>query len=183
MICAFRCVCRRALRIALLIGAFASGIAAESGAAAAQQNPAERDRKIAAFIARQDEMSGLSAPSGRQVSTDYVDLNGDGRQEALVVLNSSQDCGAMGCPGFVLVLTGGQARSIGDFIVRDLSVQSTMTNGWKDLLLNGHRMRFLGGSYSKAGGDAGRAVTGDGSRGCRPGRTSQSLDRTRDHEA
>lgn len=82
----------------------------------------------------------------------FVDLNGDGAPEALVIRNSPEDCGTHGCSANVLDLRGPAAKDIGDFIGFDLQPLSTRTRGWRDISLTGKqnsaRLRFNGKVYS-----------------------------------
>jgi hypothetical protein len=92
-------------------------------------------------------------PAGkRDTAVRFLDLNGDGRPEALVIINSPDTCGARGCTAFALDLRGAEARSIGDFTAQTLDALPTMTNGWRDLSLNGHRVTFHGGRYNPVSG-------------------------------
>src|SRR5271165_4835334 len=43
----------------------------------------------------------------------FVDLNGDGTPEAIVVFNDREDCGSHGCSASVLDLRGPTAKSVG----------------------------------------------------------------------
>jgi hypothetical protein len=82
----------------------------------------------------------------------FVDLNGDGAPEALVIRNSPEDCGTHGCSANVLDLRGPAAKDIGDFIGFDLQPLSSQTRGWRDISLTGNqnsaRLRFNGRVYN-----------------------------------
>lgn len=105
--------------------------------------------KVAQFVAAFAQSSGI--PRGKpQTVTQFVDLNGDGRLEALTVIQDLPFCGASGCTAFVLDLTGTKARSIGDFFGESLKPLASKTNGWQDLSVDGHRATFANGKYGPA---------------------------------
>jgi hypothetical protein len=87
------------------------------------------------------------ADENEQVSIRFVDLNADGMPEALVVIRGATSCGSRSCSAFVLDLRGPAARSIGDFTAHKLEALSSRTGGWRDISVNGHRIRFRGGQY------------------------------------
>lgn len=89
----------------------------------------------------------IKAEENAQVSTRFVDLNADGTPEALVIVRTPDGCGSRGCEAYVLDLRGPAARSIGDFIAHKLEALSSRTGGWRDISVNGHRIRFRGGRY------------------------------------
>jgi hypothetical protein len=92
--------------------------------------------------------------SAAKASIQFVDLNGDGTAEALVISGDSQDCGSHGCAAFVLDLRGPAAKDIGDFIAFDLQPLSSRTRGWRDISVigsrNKNRVSFNGRVYSSA---------------------------------
>ena len=55
-----------------------------------------------------------------KTSIKFVDLNGDGIPEAIVMSTDPQDCGSHGCSTNVLTCVGPAAKDIGDFIAFDL---------------------------------------------------------------
>ena len=87
----------------------------------------------------------------KEATTKFVDLNGDGTPEALVIFADPNDCGTHGCSAFVLDLSGPAAKDIGDFIAFDLQPLSSKTRGWRDISVigsrNGTRVRFNGQVY------------------------------------
>ena len=89
----------------------------------------------------------------------FVDLNGDGAPEAIVIRSGPQDCGSHGCSANVLDLRGPAAKDIGDFIGFDLQPLSSQTRGWRDITLTGNgssaRLRFNGKAYSVSSTAAG----------------------------
>ena len=105
-------------------------------------------KKVEQFLRAGDPAKELKA------SIKFVDLNGDGIPEAIVVSTDPQDCGSHGCSTNVLDLRGPAAKDIGDFIAFDLRPLSSRTRGWRDLAVTGNRntniVRFNGRVYSVA---------------------------------
>jgi hypothetical protein len=78
----------------------------------------------------------LGAPG--KATVHFVDLNGDGVPEALVIRDDDpQACGTHGCSANVLDLRGPAAKDIGDFIAFDLQPLSGRTRGWRDISMFG----------------------------------------------
>jgi Protein of unknown function (DUF3828) len=99
-----------------------------------------------------EQFLGADLPAEEsKASIKFVDLNGDGVPEALVVSEGPQDCGSHGCSAFVLDLSGPAAKDIGSFIGFGLEPLSSQTRGWRDLSLIGsrgnHPVRFNGRAY------------------------------------
>ena len=96
---------------------------------------------------------GTGPPSKESdISIQFVDLNGDGTPEALVIINDPHWCGSRGCSAFVLDLRGPTAKDIGDFTAFDLKPLSSRTRGWRDISVigtsvKGNRVRFNGRVY------------------------------------
>ncbi len=69
---------------------------------------------------------------------DYIDLNGDGVMDALVVFNSSYWCGTGGCTMLVFEGRDKSFRLVSDstLIRTPLTVSATKTNGWRDLIVD-----------------------------------------------
>ena len=87
----------------------------------------------------------------------FVDLNGDGVPEALVIRDDDPkvDCGTHGCTALVLDLRGPAAKEIGGFIAWDLQPLSSQTRGWRDISMIGggnskRVVRFNGRVYSSS---------------------------------
>lgn len=87
-----------------------------------------------------------------------IDLNGDGRLEAVIYLNGPVTCGSGGCSAYVLTPEGPGYRAVMDASVTraPITVLDTSTNGWRDLTVDvgggggpsGHvKMTFDGSSY------------------------------------
>ncbi|MFG1359938.1 hypothetical protein [Xanthobacter pseudotagetidis] len=66
-----------------------------------------------------------------------IDLNGDGANEAIVTVTDPGWCGENGCTIFVVDFSGGQARTIGEFIGQSLTPGKGRTGEWRDLVLRG----------------------------------------------
>ncbi|MEP9349937.1 hypothetical protein [Xanthobacter sp. KR7-225] len=66
-----------------------------------------------------------------------IDLNGDGANEAIVTVTDPGWCGENGCTIFVVDFSGGQARTIGEFIGMSLAPGKGRTGEWRDLVLRG----------------------------------------------
>lgn len=64
-----------------------------------------------------------------------VDLNGDGAQEVVAYVMSSDFCGSGGCPMFVLTTYGRRYAVAGQTTVTQTPIRllPTSTNGWRDL--------------------------------------------------
>jgi len=140
---------RRATRLAAgALIAIATGIAATAPAMTAQSNATLR-AKVQRFVADFVRTSGVRGARPPRHSTKFVDLNGDGTPEALVVLQGALFCGARGCSAWVLDLRGTKARSIGDFTAATLDVLPSRTGRWRDISLNGVRMRYRNGRYRR----------------------------------
>ncbi len=120
------------------------------GAAWAQVDPAAQ-AKVARFADAQVAAAGIDPSDDLRYRMTFVDLNRDGMPEALLTLDGRDWCGTMGCSAWVLDLTGAEAQSLGDFISHEMQALGTMTNGWHDLSLNGHRQVMRGGSYGRMG--------------------------------
>ena len=74
----------------------------------------------------------------------FVDLNGDGVPEALVIRDDDpqDNCGTHGCTALVLDLRDPTAKEIGGFIAWGLQPLSSQTRGWRDISM-------IGGGNSK----------------------------------
>jgi hypothetical protein len=100
-----------------------------------------------------EQFLGAGLPG--KATVHFVDLNGDGVPEALVIRDGDpQDCGTHGCAANVLDLRGPAAKDIGDFIAFDFQPLSSRTRGWRDLSLTGSQnstlLRFNGRVYSSS---------------------------------
>ena len=91
-----------------------------------------------------EQFLGAGLPG--KATVHFVDLNGDGVPEALVIRDGDpQDCGTHGCAASVLDLRGPAAKEIGGFIAFDLQPLSSQTRGWRDISMfgNGNSKRVV----------------------------------------
>src|SRR6188508_1174047 len=65
----------------------------------------------------------------------FADLNGDGRDEALVSLYSGLFCGSGGCALYIYTPSGGSWRELAELTIVNAPVRllATSTRGWRDL--------------------------------------------------
>ena len=132
-----------------------AALALLSSAAAAQPS---REEGLRAFIARSFAEIRDSAPDATYVAT-FVDLNGDGRDEALVQQSDGYFCGSGGCGLYIYTPDGASWRELNDLtvIAAPVLLLATSTNGWRDLAVHVRdggnsfpyqvRLRFNGGAY------------------------------------
>lgn len=82
--------------------------------------------------------SSLEETETTRVNIGFADLNGDGREEALVYLLGPYWCGSGGCNMLVLTPDGDSWREIGNTTVSSLpvGVLDSETEGWKDLAVS-----------------------------------------------
>jgi len=90
----------------------------------------------------------------------FADLNGDGREEALVSLYSGLFCGSGGCALYIYTPDGASWRQLADLTIVNAPVRllNTRTRGWRDLGVHVRgggfevpreaRMRFDGTTYA-----------------------------------
>ncbi|HKR23938.1 MAG TPA: hypothetical protein VJS15_01660, partial [Allosphingosinicella sp.] len=90
----------------------------------------------------------------------FADLNGDGRDEALVSLRSGLFCGSGGCALYVYTPAGAAWREVAELTIVNAPVRllDTRSSGWRDLgvhvrgggmdLPHEARMRFDGRTYA-----------------------------------
>jgi putative lipoprotein len=121
----------RTILILILCSAITFGAAA---AVPAAEPPDSLNRALLAYLAQQ----GIDPQNLNPHQTALIDLNGDGRQDALVLLqNPIYFCGTGGCTllvfqgtksGFKFVSTTALIRS-------PVLVSDTRTHGWRDLIV------------------------------------------------
>ncbi|HEV2817212.1 MAG TPA: hypothetical protein VGW40_08335 [Allosphingosinicella sp.] len=137
---------RAALALALLL----------AGPAAAQTPPGQG---LHTFL--QDAFADARENYG---DTSYVaafaDLNGDGREEALVSLYSGLFCGSGGCALFIYTPAGNSWREVAELTIVNAPVRllDTRSRGWRDLAVHVRgggmeipyeaRIRFDGRTYA-----------------------------------
>jgi hypothetical protein len=76
-------------------------------------------------------------PEDQQVFADYIDLNGDGVRDAIVIFTGSYWCGSGGCTMKVFAGRGRAFRlvSTSTLIRPPITVSDQKTNGWRDLIV------------------------------------------------
>ena len=113
----------------------------------------------------------------------FADLNGDGRDEALVSLRSGLFCGSGGCALYIYTPAGNSWRQVAELTIVNAPVRllGTRSRGWRDLAVHVRgggveipheaRMRFDGRTYASnpsmapriRGRAPGRVLIGEGS--------------------
>jgi hypothetical protein len=90
----------------------------------------------------------------------FADLNGDGREEALVSFHSGLFCGSGGCALYIYTPAGASWRQLAEITIVNAPVRllASRTRGWRDLavqvrgggmdLPHEARVRFNGRSYA-----------------------------------
>lgn len=111
--------------------------------ATAQEIPSvtEMRAKAEAFVKR-----AYPAFEPTRARVEYADLNGDGLPEAFVIVRDARSCGEDGC-ALVLDIAAETAREIAAFAGGDLRALQTKSGGWRDISLDGRRLRWRNGSY------------------------------------
>jgi hypothetical protein len=79
-----------------------------------------------------------------------LDLNGDGQQDAIVLVDHPVYCGSRGCAVHVFVGEGSALRRVGDILASEVTPAPTTTAGWRDLSVNGRRWHMAQGQYRPA---------------------------------
>lgn len=77
---------------------------------------------------------------------EYADINGDGLPEAFVIIRDVKSCGEDGC-ALVLDITAETTRELAALAGSDLRALQTKTGGWRDISLDGRRLRWRNGTY------------------------------------
>jgi hypothetical protein len=102
----------------------------------------------------------------------FADLNGDGRDEALVSLYSGLFCGSGGCALYIYTPAGASWREVAELTIVNAPVRllNTRSRGWRDLAVSVRgggieipyeaRMRFDGRTYASNPSMAPRAPRG-----------------------
>lgn len=141
--------------VAALAVMLADLVGRSSPVAAQAANETALRAKVTQFIRQHENEAGIPLEKNAKVSTRLVDLNADGTPEALVIIRDANSCGSRGCTAFVLDLSGPTANSIGDLIAETLEALPSRTGQWRDISVNGRRIRFRGGRYGGSAADAG----------------------------
>ena len=78
----------------------------------------------------------------------FADLNGDGRDEALVSLYSGMFCGSGGCALYIYTPAGASWRQVAELTIVNAPVRllATRTHGWRDLAV-----MVRGGGFERPG--------------------------------
>jgi hypothetical protein len=106
--------------------------------ASATPSAAELTPALQQAIASYTQQQGAPPEANDQVFADYIDLNGDGTLDAVVILSTSYWCGTGGCTMLVLEGQPGNTfrRVSASSLVRPpVTVSNSKTNGWRDLIL------------------------------------------------
>ncbi len=118
-----------------------------------------RDDALRAFLRTIFADARSEWPDTSYVSA-FADLNGDGRDEALVSLYSGLFCGSGGCALYILTPAGGSWREVAEVTIVNAPVRllASSHRGWRDLavFVRGGgmdipyeaRMRFDGRTYA-----------------------------------
>ena len=162
------------IRLALL-----AMLLACSAPAAAQSS---RDQALRNFLQTSFAEARADYPQTSYVSA-FADLNGDGRDEALVSLQSGLFCGSGGCALYIYTPEGASWRQVAELTIVNAPVHllNTRSRGWRDLAVHVRgggfetpheaRIRFDGRTYASnpsmaprlRRGTPGRVLIGDGS--------------------
>jgi hypothetical protein len=118
----------------LIIG-LAASVSVAAPASSAQQIASESDQGLRRFVQNYVRGRSGAGPGETRYASALVDLNGDGRREALVYLVGPDWCGSGGC--HLLILT--RDRSAWRLVTRTsvtnapIRVLSTSSRGWRDI--------------------------------------------------
>lgn len=105
-----------------------------------------------------DYQSSYSPEEPARYFYNRVDLNGDGKQEVIVIVYGGTVCGSGGCNAWVLTPAGETYQKVTEFTLAQMPivVGNTKTKGWNDLVfrVSGggvipafHVLRFNGKKY------------------------------------
>ncbi|HEV7660849.1 MAG TPA: hypothetical protein VGO55_13505 [Allosphingosinicella sp.] len=126
--------------------------------AAATAQPA-RDQALRNFLRTSFADARAEWPDTSYLAA-FADLNGDGRDEALVSLQSGMFCGSGGCALYVYTPAGASWRQVAELTIVNAPVRllNTRSRGWRDLAVTVRgggihipreaRMRFDGRTYA-----------------------------------
>ena len=114
-----------------------------------QIDPALR-RQVEATLRRDLEDARAMNGQAARLQIQSVDLNGDGRSDAIVLMDHPFSCGSRGCAVHVFVADGSGLRRVGDILANEVKPATTSTAGWRDLSLNGRRWTMQNGQYQLA---------------------------------
>jgi hypothetical protein len=103
------------------------------GTSSPQATSSSQEASLKNFLQKTFKTS--SSDSGTKYLSAFVNLNGDGRQEAIVYLLGPNSCGSGGCNLFVLAPAERSFKVITEMTITrtPIRVLTTKTNGWYDL--------------------------------------------------
>ena len=101
----------------------------------------EMRAKVDAFVRR-----AYPAVDPARTHVEYADINSDGEPEAFVIIRDRASCGEDGC-ALVLELGEPAAREIATFAGGELHALQTKSGSWRDIMLDGRRLRWRNGAY------------------------------------
>jgi hypothetical protein len=81
-----------------------------------------------------------------RVHVEYADINSDGLPEAFVIVPNEKACGADPC-ALVLDLVDDAATKIDALSGREIRALQTKNGKWRDIMLDGTRLRWHGDGY------------------------------------
>lgn len=106
------------------------------------QPVAQMRAKVDAFVGKSYPLIG----EDRRIHVSYADVNSDGSPEALVIVTDPKACGADPC-ALILDVNDDSAREIATLAGTDLRALQTKTGKWRDVMLDGKRLRWQDGTY------------------------------------
>jgi hypothetical protein len=126
------------LLLALILSLLASPLAAL---------PPPAQASLHAFLQAQFADARADYPETTYVAA-FADLNGDGRDEALVSLYSGMFCGSGGCALYIYTPAGRSWREVAELTIVNAPVRllATRTHGWRDLAV-----MVRGGGFERPG--------------------------------
>ena len=96
---------------------------------------AERQQSVAEWLRAQHGDSSVPGIEETRYALAYVDLNGDGRDEAIVYVQSQGMCGTGGCDFTILTPDAHSWREVASMSVTQLPIRllDTSSRGWRDI--------------------------------------------------
>lgn len=134
----------------LLLLMFALLPTAQAMAQGASAGDASLRRQVETVLGR--DLDDAYAANGQRAKLQLqgLDLNADGQQDAIVLVDHPFYCGSRGCAVHVFVREGSTLRRVGDILASEVKPALTTTSGWRDLLVNGRRWHMAQGQYRPA---------------------------------
>lgn len=111
------------------------------------QSTSQRDADLKSFLRNFVGNPSVGENGTTKYAAAFVDLNGDGKAEAIVYLWDGGWCGSGGCTALILTSNDSKYRVLTKITVTRLPIRvlTTKTNGWRDLAV------FVAGGGVKAG--------------------------------